>query len=76
MKKQLLVFKYITDRSWGSHFAWGDWVILKQLNYDQTDIIVGPQSQVGLGIGATLLALGFVGQLAKNAVENVESDVE
>jgi hypothetical protein len=30
--------------------------------------------QVGLGLGATLLALGFVGQLAKKAVEEVDKE--
>lgn len=30
--------------------------------------------QIGLGLGATLLALGFVGQLAKQAVEEVDKE--
>lgn len=30
--------------------------------------------QVGIGIGATLLALGFVGQLAKKAIEDIDAE--
>ncbi len=30
--------------------------------------------QLGLGIGATLLALGFVGQIAKQAIEDMDPD--
>lgn len=30
--------------------------------------------QVGLGLGATLLALGFVGRLAKNAIDEVDAE--
>ena len=35
---------------------------------------LGIYLQVGAGIGATLLALGFVGQLAKKAIEEVDAE--
>ena len=35
-------------------------------------ILLSSLLQVGIGIGATLLALGFVGQLAKKALEDVD----